>query len=99
MDRPNKRHFALAAPRRASSGVLQRSPLEDPPHLGSARAVSAVQQHFWERTCARAGAVQHASRLKSAGEISILLLGRPVRHDRGGQCHVLCEVAGAQRTP
>jgi hypothetical protein len=27
MDRPNKRYFALAAPRRASSGVRQRSPL------------------------------------------------------------------------
>jgi hypothetical protein len=30
MDRPNKRYFVLAAPRRASSGVLQRSPLAAP---------------------------------------------------------------------
>jgi predicted ATPase len=62
MDRANKRYFALAAPSSASSGVRQRSPLEDPPHLGRARAVSAARQHVRARTCARTGAVERASR-------------------------------------
>jgi uncharacterized protein (DUF433 family) len=50
MDRANKRYFALAAPSSASFGVRQRASLEAPPHLGSARAVSAARQHVRERT-------------------------------------------------
>jgi hypothetical protein len=77
MDRQNKRYFVRVAPRRPSSGALQRSLLADTPGLGCPDASRVARHRPWKPTGTRAGAVQGASRCGETHDAARGLVGPP----------------------